>query len=614
MANPDPLDDRRRLRIMTLDATWYGGGGQTFNRLLSESLAEVGHEVVARVSEPVQTQPRPRLTVQGMEPVPGIDARGQLLRTDGLPRGMDVIIGHGRFSSGAATYLRDYCYPAARAVHIMHVLPDELDRWRGDPEQATSHARTERLLVARSDLVVGVGPLLTDEAARIAQMCNVPPAVHEMIPGVTVHAAPEWRDHQQRANLLLFGRVDDQVKGADIAAHAARVLRDRGHQVQLTILGAHPRKIRDQELSLSIDAGFQVKVKPFTTDPTELAAEIRGADVVLMPSRNEGFGLVAFEAAGHGVPVLVPGNSGVGIFLADPRRLPADLGKPCVVPTTGAEPDLPQRWADHLDRLLSDLPTARRQAVALRDHLGMHYTWARAAQALVARLEEGELKRPRPAAALTVAQLRERVAAYAREEARAPRWVADEVRDTSHAAARYRRRATAFDTAARDESDPQRRAELSESAVAYTVMADRLDQALGRLKEAEANRARWYLQTAAARALADAARVELRLRGEEPGGIETAREDQPERTGDMPTSAPEKQFHRQLAGEVLTDAQAAQRPDSSGTKDAAADELAAKTQQARDSVQVTAQRDGDHVIAAAEAYEPSPDVDREPDR
>ncbi|MFH8892914.1 hypothetical protein [Streptomyces sp. NPDC017949] len=64
-------------------------------------LADMGHEVIARVSAPSPSHPR--VQVQGLEPVPGVpDERGQLLRADGLPRNIDVIVGHGRFSGGAA--------------------------------------------------------------------------------------------------------------------------------------------------------------------------------------------------------------------------------------------------------------------------------------------------------------------------------------------------------------------------------------------------------------------------------------------------------------------------------------------------------------------------------
>jgi hypothetical protein len=88
------------MRILTLSTAWEGhSGGVTVNRELSIALAELGHDVTARVSVPSPRHPQVR--VQGLDRVPGVtDERGQLLRADGLPRNIDVIVGHGRFTGG----------------------------------------------------------------------------------------------------------------------------------------------------------------------------------------------------------------------------------------------------------------------------------------------------------------------------------------------------------------------------------------------------------------------------------------------------------------------------------------------------------------------------------
>jgi glycosyltransferase involved in cell wall biosynthesis len=382
-----------RRRFMTLATGWHGHGGHTVNRRLSQALADIGHLVTARVAIPVEAQPHPRLTVQGLDPIAGVGDRERLARDDRLPREVDTLVGHGRFTGVPALELRDRYYPRAQFVHVAHALTDELDRWRGDPDQATRHARTERMLVARADLAVGVGPLLTDEVERLAQMAGSGTPTHEMIPGVELGAPPAWRDQQLRTNLLLLGRVDDPLKGADIAAHAARILSDRGHRVQLTLLGADPANLARQERELVKQTGFQAKVKPFTTDAAEMAAELRGADVVLMPSRNEAFGLVAFEAAGHGIPILVGSNTGAGVFLE--QRVPDHLGKPSVVEMPrGLERDLPERWANNVERVIDDLPASRARAMELREHLGERYTWNDAAQRLADRVEDLPRREP----------------------------------------------------------------------------------------------------------------------------------------------------------------------------------------------------------------------------
>ncbi|GHJ30012.1 hypothetical protein TPA0910_44450 [Streptomyces hygroscopicus subsp. sporocinereus] len=374
------------MRTLTLSTAWAGhSGGVTVNRELSLALADLGHDVTARVSVP--SPQHPSVQVQGLEPVLGItDERGQLLRADGLPRNIDVIVGHGRFTGGAASYLRDQFYPQAKVVHIVHALTDELDRLRDDPMQATEHANTERLLIGKADVAMGLGPLLTDDAARLARMSPTPPLVAEMPPGVILGEPPSPSPLQKRLNLLLFGRADDPLKGAKLAAEAAGRLHAEGIDLQLTVLGAQPTQMRAQERALSDIAQFPVKIKPFTPDRALIEAEIRGADLVMMPSQHEGFGLVATEAAGFGVAVSVASNTGAGMFFSDSRRVPEHLGQPSVVqiPSGSDSQRQVQLWAEHVKNRLAPeaLTQTRARALELREFLGKNYTWKHSAEAM----------------------------------------------------------------------------------------------------------------------------------------------------------------------------------------------------------------------------------------
>lgn len=370
-------------RYLTLATAWEGhSGGVTVNRDLSIALAELGHDVHARVSRP--SPEHPSVKVHGLEPVPGItDERGQLLRADRLPRNVDVIIGHGRFTGGAASYLKEKFYPNATVVHITHALTDELDRLRGDPAQATQHAETERLLISKADLAVGVGPLLTDEAARLARMCENPPPVQEMIPGVPIGRASEPHPLQQRKNLLLFGRASDPLKGVDTAAELLAHLRGRGIDAQLTVLGAGAEGLHEMGEQLRKKYGNLVKLKPFTSDRSVIEAEMRGADLMVMASKHDGFGLTATEAAGYGVPVLVPSNIGAGMFFNDANRIPPELGRPSVVQVpAGSETAPVSLWADQAESMIRDMPATRERALQLQEHLGRNFTWRHAAQEL----------------------------------------------------------------------------------------------------------------------------------------------------------------------------------------------------------------------------------------
>jgi glycosyltransferase involved in cell wall biosynthesis len=92
-------------------------------------------------------------------------------------------------------------------------------------------------------------------------------------------------------------------------------------------------------------AGFQIDVKEFTTSEADLLADLNDADLVLMPSIYEDFGLVASEAVRAGKPVLVGEGTGAGRFFADPQHVPPDLGEPVVVRDRNAVPKLRQAAA-----------------------------------------------------------------------------------------------------------------------------------------------------------------------------------------------------------------------------------------------------------------------------
>ena len=54
----------------------------------------------------------------------------------------------------------------------------------------------------------------------------------------------------------------------------------------------------------------QLAVRKFCKDREFLIKSLLEFDLVLMPSRTEGFGLTALEALSAGIPILVSGNSG----------------------------------------------------------------------------------------------------------------------------------------------------------------------------------------------------------------------------------------------------------------------------------------------------------------
>lgn len=390
-----PDQDGRRLRVLSVGLAWESAtGGHTVTRELSIGLAEAGHDVRMWLPEPVTDPGVPNLMVhhptrhdERLDQTQSKDDRlaaehRMLLTRDGLPDDVDVVIGHARFTGDTALQLRDKYYPQAKAVFVMHMSPEEGSRARhGDGVHADRKAREDVVRMKQADLVVGVGPLIAEESERLLQRDRSVVPVHEMIPGVVAQDPPMYREQQRRYEILLTGRMDDLLKGGPEAVAMVTELRRRGIPAHLVVRGVPPDKLAAEQLRMNELSGNAVRLRPFTNDPVELRRDLNGADLFVMPSHHEGFGLVATEAAGAGVPILADEmNTGVGMFLADADRIPPELGRGSVVRASSHDV---QAWANRIQWSVENLPAERSRALKLRELLTTNHSWRRAGEGLM---------------------------------------------------------------------------------------------------------------------------------------------------------------------------------------------------------------------------------------
>ncbi|MCC9706540.1 glycosyltransferase [Streptomyces sp. MNU76] len=404
------------------------GGAEVFNQELAEALAR-RHNVTLFTANPdmpahqgiqrtVQTQP------PLMEPGPGAEGEPQPMeRRDWLthlagqdPRqyGLedpaaqpyDIIIGHSRFSGPAAAGLRENWYQDARLVHFLHTSPERLPFVRGlTPERAEAKAAKdsgiERGLMERSDVVAGVGPLLAQASRDLSAEGDHIPHSHEFVPGTKIYDPVQHDPEPDRLNLLVMGRVNDPLKGVQDAAEAVARLNAAGVPVHLTVRGVPEAEMEREGKLLRKLSGGNVTVKGRTSSVDELNEDIRAAHAMIMPSKHEGFGMVASEGLGHGVPVLVNEESGAALFLQDADRFPPEIGGACVVkePTDGTS--RAHAWMQAINQLRQDLPQRQAGALRIREIL-QQYSWEHAAEATVqAAMERTPLPRRDPRALVT---------------------------------------------------------------------------------------------------------------------------------------------------------------------------------------------------------------------
>ncbi|KAL2701710.1 hypothetical protein AAEP93_006008 [Penicillium crustosum] len=328
----------------------------------------------------------------------------------------NLIIGHSRYSSTAASLIRERWYPTAKLALITHTSAlrksDVAWKWYGQTRElgyfeAARLAMLDERILPKADLAVGVGPVLTTEAREREWMgqCNRPrsnttgPRFHELVPGVrTGDACTQQRQPNDLFRVLLAGRADDPAKGLDDAVYAVRKIALSGNDISLDVLGLPAEEVERWQQVVDEMTGMPdlVRLHPFSDDPSVVSQFYCDADLVIMPSMHEGFGMIFTEVAGLGIPILVTQESGAGQLALDRSRIPPELGQACVVmdeSTYGIAPSpTSQRvavWAHRIDQVRCYPEQTRRQARSLQ-RIMRGYSWKHAAKALLRSAMEGE--------------------------------------------------------------------------------------------------------------------------------------------------------------------------------------------------------------------------------
>jgi D-inositol-3-phosphate glycosyltransferase len=191
----------------------------------------------------------------------------------------------------------------------------------GDPEPAR-RVRAEAEVIGCSDAILANCPAEADQLVRLYgaerdRIEIVPPGVDHAFfsPGDATGARFALQHlHLGPGPILLFvGRIQP-LKGLDVAVRALAALRrpDATLVVVGGASGADGAAEVDRIDKLVAEVGVSDQVRFVDPVPHHLLSTYyRAADVVLVPSRSESFGLVALEAAACGTPVVAAAVGGL---------------------------------------------------------------------------------------------------------------------------------------------------------------------------------------------------------------------------------------------------------------------------------------------------------------
>jgi D-inositol-3-phosphate glycosyltransferase len=343
----------RRLAVLSLHTsplaqpgTGDGGGMNVYVRELTSALArsDVACDVFTRAWSadlPPVVDVEPGLRVHHVPAGPL-----EVLPKESLPAVVDEFTAGVLDRMAAAPEAGELPYTSVHANYWLsglsgHVIKHErnlplvctfhtLDRVKAEsmPEEVEAdmphrRAEAEASIIDCSDAVLAS---CTVEADQIASLYGGEPGRIRIVPPGVDHAffGPGHRPQARRAlglpldgRLLLFvGRIQP-LKCADAAIETLAELRDSGGEpYRLVVVGGpsgpHGEKSL-QALSDVADArGVRDHVHFVAPQPHELLSSYyRAADVCIVPSRSESFGLVALEAAACGTPVVASAVGGL---------------------------------------------------------------------------------------------------------------------------------------------------------------------------------------------------------------------------------------------------------------------------------------------------------------
>jgi D-inositol-3-phosphate glycosyltransferase len=259
-------------------------------------------------------------------------------------------------------------------VTTFHTL-DRVKAEVGLADDVPLRPRVEAEVVRCADLVVAS---TFEEQDQLVRHYGADPARIEIItPGVDHRvffpgdrAAARRHTGLPPGPMMLFvGRIQP-LKGADLAVRALAELADR--RTTLVVVGGPSGPDGVNEVTalhaLVAELGVEHRVRFVAPRPHDQLADFyRAADVCVVPSRTESFGLVALEAAACGTPVVAANVGGL--------RFLVDHGVTGYL-VDGREP---RAYAELIDRVLrDDSDEMRAQAVAR----SARYRWSIAAARL----------------------------------------------------------------------------------------------------------------------------------------------------------------------------------------------------------------------------------------
>ena len=315
----EKLNPRPAQHILALVSDAFGGHGgiATFNRSFLSAIAAMDNVTSVRVLPRLveRDEPLPAKLVQENDAAGGkVGYLKTLLRTLATESFDLVLCGHINL------------LPFARLAQVRCRCPLVLVVHGIDVQQAANRPGL-RFLARRVDQLISVSGLTRDRFLEWAPLKHgsasiLPNSVdlERFTPGAKSEALLDRYGLQGKQVLMTFGRLAgrDRHKGFDEVLEVLPELQKNHPDLVYLIVGDGPDRQRlqtkAQDLGVSAAVVFVGRIAE-----QEKVEHYRLADLYVMPSRGEGFGIVILEALACGIPVIGSRVDGTREALLDGR-------------------------------------------------------------------------------------------------------------------------------------------------------------------------------------------------------------------------------------------------------------------------------------------------------
>jgi D-inositol-3-phosphate glycosyltransferase len=304
------------------------------------------------------------------------------------PGWYDVIHSHYWLSGQVGWLVRErWGVPLVHSAHTLAKVKNALLA-EGDVPEPMARMIGEEQVVAEADRLIASTREEADELIKLysaepAHVRTVAPGVDldMFTPGPALAARRELGLREDALTLLFVGRIQP-LKAPDLLLRAAALMRRDpvlADRLQVIVLGAPSGTVLGEPgwltaLASGLDLDGTVRFVPPAERET-VAAYYRAADITVVPSYNESFGLVALESQACGTPVVAAAVGGLTTAVADG------------VSGLLVDGHDPEQWAKVIGDLLRTPRAIDALAARARNHAEL-FSWERTTDGLLVAYRE----------------------------------------------------------------------------------------------------------------------------------------------------------------------------------------------------------------------------------